>query len=392
MPATGWCARPGRARSGDREDRRGRRSPGAPGAREYDGGARRYCGASLADVAKTTVFVTDIGNFAAGQRGVRRGLRRPSPRPSTVQVSAPPGRRRSRDRGLGLPAGLGAVLAQRARRAPSLLLLCAASSIGVKPPCWAAFGSAPASSSSRHDSTSPFAAALCNGCTRMSLRGDRADVGAGVEQTRRTASAPPRNAAKCNAVNPSADHACDETGIGGEQRRSRADVAERGRVEHVDGSAPSATQCFGRRRDHRGTALARIGVTADSMRRYNIRSVIGAVLILFALFVVGPIGLFARRRDLVGGASGLAAVEDADRPPAANARTACKASGRQPDGSEPPPASATGRSGSRPSARSGSGSRAPRRAWRADAGRARRPCARRRSTRSPTPVRAAAHA
>ena len=47
--------------------------------------------------------------------------------------------------------------------------------------------------------------------------------------------------------------------------------------------------------------------------------------------------------------------------------------------------SGTDRSGSRPSARSGSGWRAPRRAWPAAAGCGRRPCGRRRSTRSPTP-------
>ena len=46
--------------------------------------------------------------------------------------------------------------------------------------------------------------------------------------------------------------------------------------------------------------------------------------------------------------------------------------------------SGTGRSGSRPSAPSGSGWRVPRRAWLADAARGRRPCGRRRSTRSPT--------
>ncbi len=47
--------------------------------------------------------------------------------------------------------------------------------------------------------------------------------------------------------------------------------------------------------------------------------------------------------------------------------------------------SGTGRSGSPPTARSGSGWRAPRRAWPAGAGCARRPSGPRRSTRSPTP-------
>ena len=48
------------------------------------------CGASLADVAKSLVFVTDLARVRDGERGVRRGVRIAKPARSTVQVAALP--------------------------------------------------------------------------------------------------------------------------------------------------------------------------------------------------------------------------------------------------------------------------------------------------------------
>ena len=49
------------------------------------------CGASLADVAKTTVFVTDMGEFAAVNAVYAEAFGTHRPARSTVQVSALPG-------------------------------------------------------------------------------------------------------------------------------------------------------------------------------------------------------------------------------------------------------------------------------------------------------------
>ncbi|HEY7438058.1 MAG TPA: RidA family protein [Acidimicrobiia bacterium] len=49
------------------------------------------CGASLADVAKTTVFVTDLGDFAAINEVYAEAFGAHRPARSTVQVAALPG-------------------------------------------------------------------------------------------------------------------------------------------------------------------------------------------------------------------------------------------------------------------------------------------------------------
>jgi len=51
----------------------------------------RDCGASLTDVAKTTVFVTDLAEFATGNAVYAGGFGDHRPARSTVQVAALPG-------------------------------------------------------------------------------------------------------------------------------------------------------------------------------------------------------------------------------------------------------------------------------------------------------------
>ena len=62
-------------------------------------------GASLADVAKTLCFLTDMDTFATFNEAYVAGFGNARPARSTIGVAALPLRRRGRDRGLGLPAG-----------------------------------------------------------------------------------------------------------------------------------------------------------------------------------------------------------------------------------------------------------------------------------------------
>jgi 2-iminobutanoate/2-iminopropanoate deaminase len=48
------------------------------------------CGASVADIAKATVFVTDLGDFAAVNAAYGEALGEHRPARSTVQVAALP--------------------------------------------------------------------------------------------------------------------------------------------------------------------------------------------------------------------------------------------------------------------------------------------------------------
>ena len=92
-PATGWCS-PGQvgldpATGAHRRRRRARRrrarcSPTSPRC-------SRDCGAALTDVAKTTVFVTDIGEFATVNAVYAEAFGDHRPARSTVQVAALPG-------------------------------------------------------------------------------------------------------------------------------------------------------------------------------------------------------------------------------------------------------------------------------------------------------------
>ena len=62
------------------------------------------CGVTFADVAKTTVFVTDLGDFAAMNETYAEAFGDHKPARSTVQVAALPLGRQGRDRGVGVPS------------------------------------------------------------------------------------------------------------------------------------------------------------------------------------------------------------------------------------------------------------------------------------------------
>ena len=62
------------------------------------------CGAGWADVAKVTIFLTDLGNFATVNALYEDALGDHRPARTTVGVAALPARRRGRDRMLGVPA------------------------------------------------------------------------------------------------------------------------------------------------------------------------------------------------------------------------------------------------------------------------------------------------
>ena len=62
----------------------------------------RDAGAFVTDIAKTTVFVTDLTDFAAMNAGLRRVLRRPPPGPLHGAGGGAPRRCQGRDRGLGV--------------------------------------------------------------------------------------------------------------------------------------------------------------------------------------------------------------------------------------------------------------------------------------------------
>ena len=282
-PATGSCSRarsvstPRPAAWSTAVSRR-RRARCSPTSRRCSATAAR----SLTDVAKTTVFVTDIGRVRHRERGVRRSLRRSQARPLDRRGRGAPRRRRGRDRGLGLSA-----------------------------------------------------AAI-----------------AGVHVCLRAAT--PRSGLWFGRVS----------------------------TECASGVAPCAARrlprCTGRRsRPLDDTAAGRHGaVLSDADGRCRAHPARDVRRRADRLFVVG--GIWSA---LIG----WLLVDDADAP-----RRAAPSDARRPDVAPDAGPARSGRSGSRPIERSGSGSRALRRAWRAIAARARRPCARRRSTRSPTPVRAAA--
>ena len=71
--------------------RRRRGGPGPPGAWRTSPRCSRDCGAALTDVAKTTVFVTDIAQFATVNAVYAEAFGDHRPARSTVQVAALPG-------------------------------------------------------------------------------------------------------------------------------------------------------------------------------------------------------------------------------------------------------------------------------------------------------------
>ncbi len=100
-------------------------------------------------------------------------------------------------------------------------------------------------------------------------------------------------------------------GAGPQEQLARSDVAERGRVEHVH------------RRTGRDQRLRRAAVATverlPELRdlcfhgvRSNIDGMVGVVLVLLALFVAGPIGLFVVGA-LWSAAFGWLAVDDAEQ-------------------------------------------------------------------------------
>ena len=70
----------------------------APGAREYRRGARRPADCSFADVVRTTVFLADMNDFAADERGLRDVLLRAVPGSGDRPGRAAAARRAHRDR------------------------------------------------------------------------------------------------------------------------------------------------------------------------------------------------------------------------------------------------------------------------------------------------------
>ena len=88
--ATGWCS-PARSVSIPRPARwRRRREAQARQVLANIAAVLADCGASMTDVAKTTVFVTDIGDFATVNAVYAEAFGDHRPARSTVQVAALP--------------------------------------------------------------------------------------------------------------------------------------------------------------------------------------------------------------------------------------------------------------------------------------------------------------
>ena len=83
--------RPGRPRPGDRRDGRGGVEAQARQVLANVAAVLGDCGAALTDVAKTTVFVTDIAQFATVNAVYAEAFGDHRPARSTVQVAALPG-------------------------------------------------------------------------------------------------------------------------------------------------------------------------------------------------------------------------------------------------------------------------------------------------------------